>query len=103
MKKLLRRVSLLIVLIALSSVTLFGCDFSLYPKDYIQIVSDNTEYNKPYNALSLMENIEKKLNNIQAFEVDGTMSDGSTVSLDFIARDTVKNSSFSLEFNKINN
>lgn len=101
MKKLLRRVSLIIILIALSSVTLFGCEFSLYPKDYVQIVADNNEYQKPYNALSLVENIEKKMNTIQAFELRGTMSDGSTLSLDFITRDTIKNSSFSLEFNKI--
>lgn len=99
MKKILKRVSVLVLLIALSSATLFGCDFSFYPKDEVEIIKDNNEYNKPYNTNSLIENIQKKLMITQAFEINGNIEDTSTISLKMIARDTIKNSSFSLELN----
>ncbi len=101
MKKILKRVSVLVLLIALSGATLFGCDFSFYPKDEVEIIKDSNEYSKPYNTNSLIENIQKKLMVTQAFEINGEMIDNSTISLKMINRDTIKNSSFSLEFNKI--
>jgi len=100
MKSLLKKLLLICLIITLSSVTLFGCEFSLYPKDYVEIVADNNKYNSPYNTVSLVENIQKKMSIVQAFEISGTFSDGSTIQYKMISRDSIKNSSFSLTFNK---